>query len=756
MSHRSHSIAKRPTVKQLPVQSSPIPSLLAEAIGAQQSGHLDEARRLYLQILKIDVHHADSLHLLGMTEYEVGHYQVAAKMICRAIAVNGKEAPYHSNLGIVLAAQGKLDEAVSEYMQALKFKPNSAETHNNLGIALMDQGKLEEAEAHYQLALNLNPDCAQTHNNLGIVLVDQGKLEEAKTHYQLAMKLKPDFAEAQNNMGTLLYNQSKLEEAKIYYKRAVDLKPDYANAQSNLGAVYYSQGKLEDANSHYRRALSLKPDYVPAHANLGDVLLNQGKLKEALACYELALKLKPDYKYLCGFHLFTEQQLCDWKNIESQRRYLVEHIDRNEKVVTPFISLAISGSPALQKRVAEIFVRNESSLHSTNAAIPHWPRHDRIRIGYYSADYYNHATCYLMADLFEQQDKSRFEILGFSFGPEVKDQMTERVSRAMDQFLDVRSLSDQEVAQLSQKLEVDIAVDLKGYTKNNRAGIFAARAAPIQVSYLGYPGTTAAGYMDYLIADETLIPKASQRYYSEKIVYLPGSYQANSRRPVSAKPCTRAEEGLPERGFVYCCFNNNYKIEPETFGIWMRILGQVEGSVLWLFEDNAEASDNLRKEAARCGISPERLIFAKRLPLAEHLARHRMADLFLDTLPCNAHTTASDALWAGLPVLTCMGEAFASRVAASLLHAIDLPELVTTTAADYEALAVQIATVPGRIQQIKEKLQRNRLTTTLFDLPASTRHLETAYSAMYERYQANFPPESFCVAKGSDTTGSPD
>ena len=367
-------------------------------------------------------------------------------------------------------------------------------------------------------------------------------------------------------------------------------------------------------------------------------------------------------------------------------------------------------------------------------------RSDKIRLGYYSADFHNHATAYLMAELFERHDKNQFELFAFSFGPAQNDAMRKRLSAAFDQFIDVRNPSDKAIAQLSRQLEIDIAVDLKGYTQNARSGIFAYRAAPIQASYLGYPGTMGTHTIDYLIADKTLIPQASQPYYAEKIVYLPHSYQVNDRqRAIAAITPTRASLGLPDKGFVFCCFNNNFKILPATFDIWMRILKQIENSVLWLFEDNPSAARNLRHEAQTRGVAADRLIFAPRMPLPEHLARHRAADLFLDTLPYNAHTTASDALWAGLPVLTCMGEAFASRVAASLLNAIDLPELITTTAQAYEALAVSLAMNPARLQHIKYKLAHNQLTTPLFNTAIFTRHLENAYTQMIERYHADVP-----------------
>ena len=394
----------------------------------------------------------------------------------------------------------------------------------------------------------------------------------------------------------------------------------------------------------------------------------------------------------------------------------------------------------MQKKAAEIYIRGRYLAPADAAPIPRRSPRDKIRIGYFSADFRRHAVSYLVADLFERHDRGKFEVLGFSFGAD-KDDMTDRIAASMDRFVDVLSLSDRDVVELCRELELDIAVDLMGLTRHHRPGIFAQRAAPIQVNYLGYPGTMGADYIDYLIADSTLIPESAQHHYTEKIVYLPDSYQANdSRRPISAKPCTRAAEGLPENAFVFCCFNAANKIAPPVFDLWMRILAQVPGSVLWLLEDLPLATANLRKEAARRGIAPERLIVARPLPLAEHLARERLAGLFLDTFPYGAHTTASDALWVGVPVLTRIGETFASRVAASLLRAIDLPELITTTPAEYEALAIELALNPERLRGLREKLARNRLTTPLFDTAAFTRHIESAYTAIYSRHHAALPP----------------
>jgi protein O-GlcNAc transferase len=367
-------------------------------------------------------------------------------------------------------------------------------------------------------------------------------------------------------------------------------------------------------------------------------------------------------------------------------------------------------------------------------------------MAYVSADFHEHATAYLMAGLFEAHDKERFEITAVSFGPDAADAMRARLKPAFDRFVDVRGTSDREVARMLHNLEIDIAIDLKGFSANSRTGIFAQRAAPLQVNYLGYPGTLGADYIDYIIADRHVIPPGHEGYYTEKVVRLPETYQVNdSKRSVADWSPGRAEIGLPDPGFVFCCFNSNYKITPDIFAVWMRLLERVTGSVLWLLETNAAASDNLRREAQRRGVAPERLVFAPPMPLDRHLARHRLADLFLDTRPVNAHTTASDALWAGLPLVTCTGDAFAGRVAASLLDAVGLPELITQNLNDYEALALQLATTPSLLSDIRAKLARNRPLHPLFDTDRQRRHIESAYIAMWERYQRGEPPASFTV-----------
>jgi predicted O-linked N-acetylglucosamine transferase (SPINDLY family) len=514
-----------------------------------------------------------------------------------------------------------------------------------------------------------------------------------------------------------------------------------------MGSVAFAQKDYAGALASYETALRLKPDSAEALLYRGDALNGLKRLDEALGSYDRALAIKPDLAFASGSRLHVKMRICDWRDLANDFDLLGKAIGNGERVSQPFPALATPLSAALQRRCAEAYTRAKHPERPLFPQVTHRYEHDRIRLGYFSADFHNHATSYLMAELFERHDRTRFELNAFSLGPAENDAMSARLKKAFGRFFwEVGSRTDKEVALLSRSLEIDIAVDLKGFTGGSRTSIFAMRPAPIQVNYLGYPGTMGTGYIDYLIADSTLIPEDQQQHYAEKIVYLPDTYQVNdSKRLIAETRFSKAEFGLPEEGFTFCCFNKNYKVTPTIFDIWMRLLSKVEGSVLWLWEDNSSASNNLRAQAQSRGVAPDRLVFARHMPLAEHLARHRLADLFLDTLPYNAHTTASDALWAGLPVLTCLGETFPGRVAASLLNAVGLPELIARTLDDYEACALELATNPGKLLRLRQKLAANRSTTPLFDSTLFTKHIETAYVAMWTRHQAGLAPEHIYV-----------
>ena len=689
-----------------------VQALIQQGMVWHQQGQLEQARTCYEQALQPQPEHPGALHYLGVICAQLQDPARAVTLITQSIELQPLDAAARYSLGNAYSDLQNFAQAVESYQHAVRLKPDMLSAHANLGLALAALGQHAQALASHERALALRPNHAPSHNNRGLALL-------ALHHHQ---------------------------EALASFGRAILYQPDYAEAYSNRGNALTELRQFEAAVKDFEQAIALAPQHAQYHYNLGIALVDLKQYVRAIACYETALALEPRFAFLHGELLNTRMQVCDWKDLAEHLAALQEAVARGDKSTPLLPMLAVNDALALQKQAAETWI---ATYHPPEPALGNCPRpqrRERIHIGYFSADFHNHATSYLMAQLFELHDRSRFELTAFSFGPDVNDAMRQRVRAAFDHFIDVRSHSDLDVARLARERGVDIAIDLKGFTQDGRVGIFAARAAPVQVSYLGYPGTLGAPYMDYLIADATLIPAEHRDQYSEKIISLPFSYQVNDgQRRISEKCFTRADMGLPEQGFVFCCFNNNYKILPAVFEVWMRLLQRVPGSVLWLLQDNPLAAENLRREAAQRGIEPARLVFAERLPLDQHLARQRLADLFLDTLPYNAHTTASDALWAGLPVLSCAGQAFASRVGASLLNAIGLPELVVNSLEDYEALALALVAEPARLTALRQRLAENRLSAPLFDTPRFTRHLEAAYEALFERAVAGLPPEHLAI-----------
>jgi predicted O-linked N-acetylglucosamine transferase (SPINDLY family) len=745
--HSTFDIPQRMTVN--PVAT--IPETLAVALQYHQAGRPAEAEALYRQILEAEPSHPEALHLLGLLVHQRGQHDIAVRLIQQAIASSPHIANYHNNIGEAYRALGKLAEAVGHYHRALALQPDLAEAHNNLGIVLKDQGQLEGAMAHYQRALELKPACAEAHNNLGTVYQTQGKLDKAADEYAKALALKPNFAEAHNSLGTILHAQGKLLEAVAHYRQALALRPAYGEAYNNLGVALQEQGQPEEAVAHYRQALALERANAEACYNLGNLHRDQGQPKEAVGYYRQALKHKPGYPEAENQLMHQLQCLCDWSGLDElfQRQRQLPETSPTE-MLAPFSLLSIPSSPAQQLTCARNWVgarlapvarlRDGLGFHFTRVAKP------RLRIGYLSAEFRQHPVAYLVPELFALHDRTRFEVVVYSYGPEDGSEIRRRIAHGCDQFVDLRAASFEEAARRIYADGVDILVDLMGYTRHARTQILALRPAPIQVSYLGYLGTMGAEFMDYIITDRFITPPDREPFFTEKFVYLPDCYQVSDRRrPMAPTTPTRRECGLPTSAIVFCCFNNSYKISPDTFSIWMRLLTAVPGSVLWLVEAGGSAAANLCREAQVRGVKPERLVFAQRMPMGYYLARLPLADLFLDTVPYNAGATASDALWAGLPLLTCAGETFASRVAGSLLTAIGLPELITYSLEDYEARALQLATHPTELAALRERLEKNRLTAPLFDTPRFTRHLEMAYRMMWEIYLGGEPPRQIEV-----------
>ena len=679
-----------------------------------QQGKLADAETIYREILALLPDHFGALHLLGVIALQTQHPQQAFDLISKAI--------------------GKND--------------NHAIAHCNLGNTLLDLKRPNEALACFEKAISLDQTFAMAHSNRAKALLELNRSEDALASCETALALMPTLAEAHNNRGMALGNLRRPEEALASCDKAIALRADFAEAYNNRGNALLGLGYLRLALESYEKATALNPNFSIAHHNRGMVLQKLNRFDEAFAAYDLAYTLEPNLPGLEGGRLFAKMALCNWSDFHDECARLIATINNKDAHSPPFEVLAIATSAADQLKCAKTWAAKtfpRSELPERQHVVQN--KHTRIRVAYLSADFRDHAVSILLAGVFEQHDRSQFETFGISFSAERHDLMTARLKTSFDQFINVENMNDVAVAKLLHELEIDIAIDLMGYTAGSRMAIFALCPSPIQVSFLGYPGTTGTNYIDYLITDNIVIPVCAQANYSEKLVYLPNAFiPTDATRAVSAPPFSRADFGLPEFGVVFCCFNNSYKLNPSIFSLWLGILGKVDDSVLWLSESNSTATANLRKAATINHINPNRLIFAKRVPLnADHLARHRLADLFLDTLPFNAHTTAIDALWAGLPVITQIGETFAGRVAASLLTAIGLPELITSTSQDYASIAVELANNPEKLCGIKQKLASKRLTSPLFDTKLFTKHIETAFKSMYERHHTGLQPDHIYV-----------
>jgi protein O-GlcNAc transferase len=744
----------------------------------QQQGRLDEAIAAHQRAIALRPDYAAAHLHLGNVFKRQGKRDAASAAYRHAVRVKPDLAEAHNNLGVVLQNQGKFAEALDAYDRAIKLRPGDIEAAYNRAVALQQHGRRDEAESAYRdilrqspnrfvylnlgsllqeqgradealaaidAALALDPSYAEGHFNRGILLAQQGRLDEAIDAYQKAVRLRPDFAEAATNAGIVLQELGRWDEAGAAFEHAAKLRPAAPEPHNNLGIVLLARGQPAEAVTAFQRALTLKPDYAEAFYNLGNAWRELGKPEGAIAAYSQALRLRSDDADAFSQLVYQRWRACEWSSFAADQQKLRDLVRQGPRV-SPFFLLATDATPAEQlacaRRWVEPFARAAPPFPARS---PRENREERIRLGYLSADFHQHATAHLAAELFERHDRARFEIFAYSYGPDDGSAMRQRLERAFDRFIDIRPLSHAQAAQRIRTDAVDILIDLKGHTLNARTAMLAARPAPVQVNYLGYPGTMGADFIDYIVVDRIVAPPADQIYFAEKLVTLPGCYQpSDTRRDVAIVPARR-DCGLPADAFVFCCFNSTYKITPTFFDVWMRLLKRVPGSVLWLLESNELARRNLRREAEQRGVEPDRLVFAPIRPIGEHLARHRQADLFLDTLPCNAHTTASDALWSGLPVLTCPGETFAGRVAASAAAAAGLAELIVPSLDAYEQTAFDLAHTPARLRELRDKLERSRATAPLFDMAAYARHLEAAYARMWERWCAGEPPAAFAV-----------
>ena len=711
----------------------------------------EEAIACYKKALQLCPNYPEAHCNMGIALTEMKIHEEAIVSYKEALKLCPDSPDINYNLGIALNEIKHHEEAIAAFNISLQASPNDSETYNNLGVTFNELKRHEEAVASYRKALQINPNKPETLCNLGIALNELNHHWDAINCYKKALRVQPNFSGAYYNLGVTLLHLKHHDEAIAYYKKALQLNSNGPESWNNLGVALNEINRHREAITSYKKAIELCPNKPETYYNLGNAQNDLKRHKDAIISYEQALNLNAYYSNALIKLAIQKRKICDWRDYSELQRKLETCRTMTKEPFAPFDFLTFSDNPAElllnTRRYIEQEIRRPIPPHHTHKR----NSSSRVKLAYLSADFHQHATCYLMAELFERHDREKFEIHAVSYGPDIQDAMRQRLVAAFDHFHDVRNNSDAEVAELIRGLGIQIAVDLKGYTGGCRPSILAYRPAPIQVTYLGYPGTMGANFIDYILVDKFIAPNDQQEFFTEKLVQLPNCYQANdSTREIASDAPSRNACGLPASGFVFCCFNNNYKITPAIFDVWMRLLDELPDSVLWLLKDNESVEHNLRLEAEKRHVNPDRLIFASRLDLAHHLARHQHANLFLDTFPINAHTTASDALWAGLPVLTYAGNSFASRVAGSLLHAIGLHDLVTDSLEEYETKALEIAKSPILLQSYRRKLANNRQYSSLFNCERFTRNLETAYIMMVGHWEKGGPPEAFCL---SDLTG---
>jgi predicted O-linked N-acetylglucosamine transferase (SPINDLY family) len=718
--------------------------MLARAFAAHQAGNIGEAELLYKLVLQTDKKQFDALHMLGVIEAQRGNFPASLARLNEALRLRPKSADALINLGRVQSELGHRDDAIATYRKALTLDPQSALAHSNMSIVLREAKQCDEALAHCDAALRIAPNYPDAWNNRGNVLFDLKRYDAALADYDRAIALNANHAQAHLGRGNALSEIQRDGEALAAFDRAIAIDPNHAEAWLARGKVLFGFKRYEAALAAFDRALALNPDLADAWLNRANVFAEFKRYEEALAAFDKALQIDPDIPYVPGHRLHVKLNMCDWANIDAEISALLSKLREGKPVSISFPILSLPSTPADQLQAARGFVSTRLRFPPLAGARY---SHDRIRIAYASSDFGEHAVGYLTVGLFEHHDRSRFETVAISFDAKQDSAFRQRIQRSFEHFIDASTFSDEAAAHLVRQQEIDILVDLNGWTRNGRRGVFARRPAPLQVNYLGYPGTMGADYYDYIVADSTVVPQQHFAFYSEQVAWLPDTFMIGaSAHHIGEQTPPRSALGLPEDGFVFQCFNQSYKIDPPVFDVWMRLLQAVDGSVLWLKDNHPVSTRNLRGEAERRGIAPERLVFAPSVDaLADHLARQRQADLFLDTLYYNAHTTAVDALAADVPVVTCLGAAFPSRVAASLLGAAGLPELVTHSLPDYEALALKLAHDRTLLAALKARLSQNRGVFPLFDLARFTRNIERAYVAMWERAQRGERPHHFAV-----------
>jgi predicted O-linked N-acetylglucosamine transferase (SPINDLY family) len=711
---------------------------LAAIAALGEAGRFAEAARLARERLAARPRDVEARHLLGLALMQMGRIDEAVAELEACVAAEPGRALWLSHLAAALATAGRAGDGVLAARRAVEAAPAFADGWFNLGKAAEAAGLALEAERAYREAARLKPGHALAWNNLGNLLQTGGRHREAVGAYRRALAAEPDGRRARYNLATALMAEGEAEAAEREFRALLAADPAHAEALNNLGALVERQGRLAEALALFERAAAARPEMAEGWFNLGNLLDKADRLAEAETALRRAAELAPQSPKTLGALVHTLRKACAWDGLDAlgerlRALVLAGAADADGQSLSPFSALSLPFTEAEQREVARRHARwLERSARGRLLPPPPSVR-DRLRVGYLSADFREHPVAHLMAGVFPLHDRRRFAVHGYSVGVDDGSQYRRRIAAAIERFVDMAGAPAQAIAGRIRDDGIDVLVDLTGYTAHGRSEVLALRPAPVQVNYLGYPGTMGADFVDFILADAIVIPPQAAPHFDERVVHLPGSYQPNERVPIPDWPISRRDLGLPAGGFVYCCFSGSYKIDPPAFDRWMSILRTVPDAVLWLFRSHAAVEANLRREAEARGIPGGRLVFAERLPKPRHLARHRLADLFLDTFRYGAHTTASDALWAGVPVLTCAGDTFAGRVGASLLTAVGLPELIARDAQAYEREAVALARDPGRLADLRRRLLAALGACPLFDAAASARHLEAAYEEMWRR-----------------------
>jgi predicted O-linked N-acetylglucosamine transferase (SPINDLY family) len=726
-----------------------IQQMLQQGMQLHQAGHLAEAEPLYAKVLALQPANYAVLHLMGLLRLQQNRLAEALPLMEKALAVNPGAPETLTNYAIALDQSGRRKESLAAFTKLAQAHPGKAGIWANRGALLARMGRMEAALADIDRALTLDPRAASVMANRGVVLRALGRPEEALVAYDRALALEPGNNDARNDRGLVLMDLHRDAEALAEFDRILAVAPGKADIWVNRAASLWHLERIDEALAAYDRTLALNPDQVAARISRGDLLwARRNALGPAIADLEQAARIAPEYEDLLGDLFHLKMYAGDWRSFDTDRTALDAGARAGRLVAKPFIYAGIADDPAALKALIDAHTAQDFPAHPPLR--PYRERQRRagkIRVAYLCGEFRAQATAYLAAGLFERHDRGQFEILAVDNTAPDDSVMRRRLEAAFDgNMLDITRLSDADAAAAVAAREPDILVNLNGYFGRHRMGLCAWRPAPIQVSYLGFPATLGAEYFDYILADATVIPPGAERFFREKVARLPHSYQINDDgREIASHRPGRAAMGLPETGFVFSHFNYSYKITPILFALWMRLLRQVEGSVLWLLETHPLFKDNISATAAQAGIDPARIIWAPQVAVEEHLARLAAADLFLDSLPCNAHTTASDALWAGLPLITCAGAVFGARVAASLLQAVGLPELVTRDLEAYEALGLSLAREPARLAALRQRLADNRARAPLFDTARTTRAIEAAYRQMLAGWQDGEGPQHFAV-----------